>query len=31
MPANVRQNMSKPTQEMIEEIIKGIKEPIYNA
>ena len=28
MPENVRHSMSKPTQEMIEEIIKSIQEPI---
>jgi glycosyltransferase involved in cell wall biosynthesis len=30
MPDNVRYSMSKPTREMIEEIIKGIKEPVCN-
>lgn len=30
MPDNVRYSMSKPTKEMIEEIIKSIKEPVCN-
>ncbi len=30
MPDEIKYSMSKPTEEMIEEIIKGIKEPIYN-